>query len=227
MTECTGVHFCHTHRHTHTHTFLLKTLWCDLVWLLKVTLNINGVYSRRAHHGVHLCSGRGQKNDAITAEAGSSMPHSTAAHRKFISCKRKHSVSSPGNVKNEPGTGNLFHGSCGESSPPVYSWNFLQTYYSPHFSAFDQLCFSACQDVSGFRSEFCWAEYRFPGQPRQPLTGIKAAKATVAWSKYVWKRTQTSPVTNIIEPPASVEKKHGTKKRRGSERGGLSGPESL
>lgn len=133
MIECTGVHFSHTH--THTHMFLLKTLWCDLVWLLKVTLNINGVYSRRAHLGVHLCSGRGQKNDAITAEAGSSMPHSMAAHRKFISCKRKHSVSSSGNVKNEPGTENVFHGSCGESSAPFYSWNFLQTCYSPHFSA--------------------------------------------------------------------------------------------
>lgn len=129
----------HTHAHRHTltptHMLLLKTLWCDLVWLLKVTLNINGVYSRRAHHGVHLCSGRGQKNDAITAEAGSSMPHSTAAHRKFISCKRKHSVSSSGNVKNEPGTENEFHGSCGKSSTPFYSWSFLQTCYSPHFSA--------------------------------------------------------------------------------------------
>lgn len=133
MIECTGVHFSHTHAHTRTHMFLLKTLWCDLVWLLKVTLNINGVYNRRAHHGVHLCSGRGQKNDAITAEAGSSIPHSTAAHRKFISCKRKHSVGSSG--KNEPGTENVFHGSCGGSSAPFYSWNFLQTRYSPHFLA--------------------------------------------------------------------------------------------
>lgn len=130
-TECTSV----THTLSGTHMFPLKTVWCDLVWLLKVTLNINGVYSRRAHRGVHLCSGGAQKNDAITAEAGSSMPHSTAAHRKFISCKRKHSVSSSGNGKNEPGTENVFRGSCGERSAPFYGRNFLQTCSSPHFSA--------------------------------------------------------------------------------------------
>lgn len=77
----------------------------------------------------------GQKNDAITAEAGSSMPHSAAARRKFISRKRKHSVSSSRNVKNEPGTENVFHGFGGESSAPVCSENFLRTCYSPHISA--------------------------------------------------------------------------------------------
>lgn len=116
--------------------------------------------------------------------------------------RRKHSVSSSGNVKNDPGTENVFHGSCGESSAPFYSWNSLQTCYSPHFSASISRVFLHVRKFLGLDQNSAGQNTGFQGS--HDVRGCR--KATAAWFKYVWKRIQTSPVTNIIESPASVNK---------------------